>query len=145
MAPGAPPTDIVPSGTPLAFAPKWKASLTADYRIRTKGFADVELGLQGSYQSSQLTLFVPLQQARDTTWIKPYGLVDATIALVERDDRFRVSFIVRNIFDQSFAASIADGGPFAPPTNAANGVSSLRYIIPREADRSFGLLARFNF
>lgn len=142
VAPGAPPTDIVPSGTPLAYAPKWKASLTADYRIRTNGFADVEIGVQGSYQSSQLALFVPSQLIRDRSWIKPYGLVDATIGLVDQDDRFKLSFIVRNLFDTSFTAAIADGGPLSAGNT---GNSSLRYIIPREADRSFGLLARVNF
>jgi iron complex outermembrane receptor protein len=142
VAPGAPPTDIVPSGTPLAYAPKWKASLTADYRIRTNGFADIELGFQGSYQSSQLALFVPSQLIRDRSWIQPYALFDATIGLVDQDDRFKLSFIVRNLFDTSFAAAIADGGPLSAGNT---GNSSLRYIIPREADRSFGLLARFNF
>jgi iron complex outermembrane receptor protein len=142
VAPGAPPTDIVPAGTRLAYAPEWKASLTADYRIRTGGFADVELALQGSYQSSQLALFVPSQLIRDRSWIKPYALVDATIGLVDQDDRFKLSFIVRNLFDTSFTAAIADGGPLSAGNT---GNSSLRYIIPREADRSFGLLARFNF
>ncbi len=142
VAPGALPTEIVPSGTPLAYAPKWKASLTADYRIRTSGFADIEIGMQSSYQSSQLAQFVPSQLIRDRSWIKPYALVDATVALVDQDDRFRLSFIVRNLFDTSFTAAIADGGPLSAGNT---GNSSLRYIIPREADRSFGLLARFNF
>jgi iron complex outermembrane receptor protein len=142
VAPGAPPTDIVPSGTPLAYAPKWKASLSGDYRIRTGGFADIEVAVQTSYQSSQLALFVPSQFIRDRSWIKPYGLVDASVALVEQDDRFRLSFIVRNLFDQSFTAAISDGGPLS---GGNTGNSSLRYIIPREADRSFGLTGRVNF
>jgi iron complex outermembrane receptor protein len=142
VAPGALPTEIVPSGTPLAYAPKWKASLTGNYLIRTSGFANVEIGLQASYQSSQLALFVPSQLIRDRSWIKPYGLVDATVALIDQNDRFKLSFIVRNLFDTSFTAAIADGGPLSA---GATGNSSLRYIIPREADRSFGLTAGFKF
>jgi iron complex outermembrane recepter protein len=42
---------------------------------------------------------------------------------------------VKNLFDKSFASSIVTGGPGG----------SLRYIIPREADRYFGatLLVKF--
>ena len=42
---------------------------------------------------------------------------------------------VRNIFDQSFAASITSGGPGG----------GYRYIIPREADRYYGITGRVNF
>ena len=42
---------------------------------------------------------------------------------------------VKNLFDQSFASSIGAGGPGG----------SFRYIIPREADRYFGITARVNF
>jgi hypothetical protein len=48
---------VIPAGTPLAFAPKWKGSLGADYRWRTNGPVDFTFGLQASTQSSQLSLF----------------------------------------------------------------------------------------
>ena len=48
--PPGPATGVVPSGTPLGFAPKWKGNLSADYRIRTGGSVDFLLGAQGSYQ-----------------------------------------------------------------------------------------------
>ena len=141
LPPGGAPTDKVPDGTPLAYAPKWKATLGGDYRIRTGGFADVEIGLQGSYQSSQLSLFVPSALARARGTIKGYGMVDGIIALAGQDDRWKLSFLAKNIFNQSFAAAIADGGPLS----GGSASSSLRYLIPREADRYFGLTARLNF
>ena len=52
-----------------------------------------------------------------------------------RDDRFRLTFQVKNLFDTSFAAAITSGGPGG----------SYRYIIPREADRYYGVTARVNF
>ena len=142
LPPGAPLTDQVPDGTVLPFSPKFKGSLGANYTIRTGGFADVELGAQGSYQSSQLSLLVANPLIRNNSVIKSYGLLDLTIALVDADNRFRISFLAKNVFDTSFAASIVDGGPLSAGNT---GSSSYRYIIPREADRYFGINARFNF
>jgi iron complex outermembrane recepter protein len=42
---------------------------------------------------------------------------------------------VRNLFDTSFPATITTGGPGG----------ALRYIIPRDADRYFGVTGRVNF
>jgi iron complex outermembrane receptor protein len=142
LPPGAPITDQVPDGTVLPFSPKWKTSLGGSYTIRTGGFADIELGAQGSYQSSQLSLLVASPLIRQNGTIKDYGLLDLSIALVGKDDRYRISFLAKNVFDTSFAASIVDGGPLSAGNT---GSSSYRYIIPREADRYFGINARINF
>ena len=132
-APGA--TAIVPAGTPLAFAPRWKTALGADYRWRTGGDFDVTFAVQGSWQSSQLSLFDPSQAVRDLGRIAPYALVDLQLGLVHKEDRFRLTAVVRNLFDESFAAQITNGGPGG----------GARYIIPREADRYFGLTGRVGF
>lgn len=126
---------VVPAGTPLAFAPKWKGALGADYRWRTGAAIDVAFGTQISTQSSQLSLFDASALLRQQGTINSYSLVDLQFALVEKDDRYRVQFVVRNLFDTSFAAQITNGGPGG----------SLRYIIPRDADRYFGVTARYNF
>lgn len=128
-------TGVVPNGTTLGYAPKWKGSLGADYRIRTGGFADIALGAQGSYQSKQLSQLDASAAVRAATTIKGYGLVDLNAGLVDPEDRFRVNFQVKNLFDQSFAAAITSGGPGG----------SYRYIIPREADRYYGVTGRVNF
>ncbi len=142
LPPGAPITDQIPSGTVLPFSPKFKGSLAGSYTIRTGGFADIELGAQGSYQSSQLSLLVASPLIRENSRIKAYGLVDLSVALVGADNRFRISFLAKNVLDTSFAASIVDGGPLSAGNT---GSTSYRYIIPREADRYFGINARFNF
>ncbi len=128
-------TGVVPSGTPLGYAPKWKGSLGADYRVRTGGAVDVALGAQGSYQSSQLSQLDASAAVRAATTIKAYGLVDLSAGVVDADDRYRVTFQVKNLFDQSFAAAITSGGPGG----------SYRYLIPRDADRYYGVTARVNF
>lgn len=126
---------VIPSGTPLGFAPKWKGNLSVDYRIRTGGAADVYLGAQGSYQSSQLSLFAADAVQRRLGTIGAYGLVNLTAAIATNDDKYRLTFQVRNLLDQSFAAAIANGGPGG----------AYRYQIPRDADRYFGVTGRVNF
>ncbi|MBL8628251.1 MAG: TonB-dependent receptor, partial [Rhodospirillaceae bacterium] len=113
----------------------WKGSLSADYRIRTGAAVDLVLGGQFSAQSDQISQFDAALANRLGTTIDGYGLVDLSAALVDVDDRYRVTFLVKNVFDQGFASAITSGGPGG----------SFRYIIPREADRYFGITARLNF
>jgi iron complex outermembrane recepter protein len=128
-------TGVVPSGTQLGYAPRWKGSLGADWRWRTGGAIDVQLGAQGSYQSSQLSQLDANPVIRRYATIDGYGLVDVSAGVVDADDRYRLTFQVKNLFDQSFAAAITSGGPGG----------SFRYIIPREADRYYGITGRVNF
>jgi iron complex outermembrane recepter protein len=125
----------IPNGNVLAYAPKLKASLGADYRWRTGGSIDVTFGAQTSYQSSSLSAFDTNAANRAAGVIHPYAIVDLSAGIVSADDRFRVTAQVKNLFDQSFASSIGGGGPGG----------SFRYIIPREADRYFGITARVKF
>ncbi|AUW57631.1 TonB-dependent receptor [Sphingobium sp. SCG-1] len=135
LPPGATEAQRVPNGTRLANAPKWKGSLGATYKIETSGFANIELGAQGSYQSSQLYELSPSAAVRAGTTVKGYGIVDVSAGLVSPDNGWSIRAQVKNLFDQSFASSIVSGGPGG----------SYRYIIPREADRYFGVTARVNF
>ena len=132
----APPgATVIPAGTPLAFAPKWKGTFGADYRWRTGAAVDVGFGVTASTQSSQLSLFDASATVRQQGTIDAYSLVDLQFGLIEKDDHYRIQFVVKNLFDQSFAAQITNGGPGG----------SLRYLIPREADRYFGITGRVNF
>jgi iron complex outermembrane receptor protein len=128
-------TDVVPAGTQLGYAPRWKGSLGGDYRIRTGSSIDFTLGAQGSYQSSQISQFDASAAIRDATTIKAYGLLDLSAGIVDAKDAFRIVLQVKNVLDTSFASSIISGGPGG----------SYRYIIPREADRYAGITARLNF
>jgi iron complex outermembrane recepter protein len=125
----------IPNGTTLAYAPKLKASLGGDYRWRTGGSVDFTFGAQGSYQSSQLSFFDTSAANRLAGTIHPYAIVDLSLGIASADDRFRITAQVKNLFDQSFASAIGGGGPGG----------SFRYIIPREADRYFGVTAKVKF
>jgi len=135
LPPGANPADLIASGTPLANAPDWKVSLGAQYLWETGGFANVELNGDVSMQSDQLNELSPSALVRQMTTIDGYSITNLSIALVEPDEKWRVSLQVKNVFDQSFASSIVSGGPGG----------SFRYIIPREADRYVTVSVRFNF
>jgi iron complex outermembrane receptor protein len=133
--PNTPPPAIVPEGTTLANAPKYKLGFNADYRLVTGGLFDIGLNSSISYQSSQLSQFDASAAVRRQTTIPGYGLMDVAVSLIDPNDVWKLAFQVRNLLDTSFAASITTGGPGG----------SLRYIIPREADRYFGVQARVNF
>ena len=135
LPPGADSTQLLAKGTPLANAPKWKMSLGAQYDIETSGFANIELGSQIAMQSDQIYELSPNPAVRLGSTVDGYAIVDLTAALVDPNDGWRVSFQVKNLFDKSFASSIVSGGPGG----------SFRYIIPREADRYFGVTAKINF
>ncbi len=133
-APGAAVTAIVPAGTPLGYAPKWKGSLAMDYRIRTGGFADVFLGGQMNFQSKQLSLFAPDPVQRAFGTIPSYALVNLQAGIGSPDDKWKLTFQVRNLFDKAYPAAIINGGPGG----------SYRYQIPRDADRYFGVTAKIS-
>ncbi len=128
-------TGVIPTGTPLGFAPKWKGDLGVDYRVRTGGPVDVQLGAQGSYQSSELSLFVASAVDRAAGTIGAYGLVNLSAAVLDVKDRYKLTFTVRNVANEHFAAAIANGGV----------LNSYRYQIPRDADRYYGVTGRVNF
>ena len=102
-------TGIVPNGTQLPYAPKYKASLSGDYRLRTGGAIDLTAGAQGSYQSSQISQLDASQAIRDATTIHQYALVDLSAGVVEANDKVRVIFTVKNAFNAHFASAITLG------------------------------------
>ncbi len=135
LPPGANPADLIPSGTPLANAPKWKFATGFDWTIETGGFANVELNGQLAMQSDQIYELSANPAVRRGSTVDGYAIVDLSAALVDQNDGWRVALQVKNLFDKSFASSIVSGGPGG----------AFRYIIPREADRYFGITARVNF
>ncbi|MEQ1550911.1 TonB-dependent receptor [Sphingorhabdus sp.] len=135
LPPGANAADLIPSGTPLANAPEWKFATGFDWTIEAGGFANVELNGQLAMQSDQIYELSPSAAVRRGSTVDGYAIVDLSAALVDQNDGWRVALQVKNLFDKSFASSIVSGGPGG----------AFRYIIPREADRYFGITARVNF
>jgi iron complex outermembrane receptor protein len=129
--PGSTPTAV--KGDPLPLAPKWKGSLGAEWRLQFAA-VDVLPGFTVAYQSEQFS-DIGRRAALADRRIAPYGTVDATLAIADKDDRWRLTLIGRNLTDESYAALLQRGGPGG----------AIRYIIPRDADRYFGAQFRLNF
>ena len=55
--------------------------------------------------------------------------------MIEAEDRWKLTFVARNLFDTSYAATIIGGGP----------AGAYRYQIPRDADRYFGVIGKVSF
>lgn len=135
VAPGAPSTAIVPAGTKLGYAPSIKGSVSFEHRFVTGSFADVAIGSSMNFQSKQFSLFTPDPIQRQLGTIPGYALVNASIALVDPNDDWKLTFHVRNVLDKAYAAAIINGGVSG----------SYRYQIPRDADRYFGATLRVGF
>ena len=134
-APGALPSQIVPAGTKLGFAPTVKGSVSFEHRFVTGGFADVSFGTSMNFQSAQFSLFTPDAVQRRLGTIPGYALVNASLALVDKNDGWKLAIHVRNVLDKAYAAAIVNGGVSG----------SYRYQIPRDADRYFGVTLRVGF
>jgi iron complex outermembrane recepter protein len=135
LAPGLTEADRIPSGSQLPNAPDWKMSLGAQYDWETGGFANVEFASQIAMQSDQIYELSAVPAITRGSTVDGYATVDASVALVDPNNAWRLQFQVKNLFDKSFASSIVSAGPGG----------AFRYIIPREADRYFGVTARVNF
>jgi iron complex outermembrane receptor protein len=125
----------IPAGTKLGYAPVWKGSLAVDHTIETNSFANIAFGVSTNFQSSQLSLFAADAVQRALGTIPAYALVNANVGLVDPDDKWKLTFVVRNLFDKGYAAAIVNGGVGG----------AYRYQIPRDADRYWGVTGRFSF
>lgn len=112
------------NGTVLPFAPEFVYTLGADYTTDLGDAAVLYLGTDYRHTSTQ---YSDLGQAA-TTRITPYGLWNAAIGVSDADDKYRLTFHIRNITDDSYVTS-----------NLAN---QLRLQIPRDADRYVGVSLR---
>lgn len=119
------------NGKPLPFAPKYKGTVTMDWRLplNIDGF-NVDLNSSLVYQSR--TQFDINQNPN--AFQKAYAIWDAGIKVSTDDDKYSLSFIVKNLTDKHFVIQ-----------RIPNGTSFMRQITPRDAERYFGVTGRMNF
>jgi iron complex outermembrane receptor protein len=130
--PGSPATCTSREGERLPLAPEVKYSLTGEYVWQLGALPfDLFANAQYSWQDEQFSSLGAFPAER----IDSYGLLNAGIGIADREDRYRLSLVGRNLTDESYAALITPGGQG----------SAFRYIIPRDADRYFGLDLRLRF
>ena len=131
VPPNSPPSATDRSGERLPFAPEWKGSLNADYQWNLTSSLDMFLNGTISYTSSQYTDLPGTPGPNPLVEVDAYTLVDAAVGVAATTGAWRVALLGKNLTDDSYATLITPGGPGA----------SMRYLIPREADRYFGVQA----
>jgi iron complex outermembrane receptor protein len=112
------------NGTRLPLAPKFSYTVGADYEAPV-GNLRFYAGTDYHHVSKQ---FSDLGEGGP---IAPYGLWNASIGVSDADDRYRLTFMVRNILDESYIL-----------LNTSN---FQRLLIPRDADRYAGVNLRARF
>jgi iron complex outermembrane receptor protein len=126
---GSPASCSAVNGQPLGSA-KVKWSLGADYLVETPSLPfDIGLNTAVTHQgagranANNPTIGPPLEG---------YDLWDASVSLVDRQDRYRLTFVAKNIGDEFY-------------TNARIPSTYIRQQVPRDAERYFGVTLRANF
>jgi iron complex outermembrane receptor protein len=120
------------AGERLPLAPEWKVSIGADYRIEPTTLPfNTRLNVQYSYTGEQFSDI----GANPLFLIDGYGLIDASVTFTDKNERFALSLIGRNLADEAYTPLITPGGPGG----------ALRFAIPREADRYFGISLKAKF
>jgi iron complex outermembrane recepter protein len=116
------------NGTRLPLAPKWSWNIGAAYETPVNVFgadAKVYFRTNYSYSGSQFS------DLGEVGPIDSYGLWNASVGFSDADDNWRLTFMLRNITDESYVL--------------LNTTAGQRLHIPRDADRYGGVSLRFNF
>ena len=108
-------------GTQLPLAPKFVYTLGAGYETDIGGFM-LYLDTDYRHVSRQFS------DLGEQGLIDPYGQWNASVGVSDLDDRYRLTFVIRNVTDESYAL-----------LNVSNGQ---RLQIPRDADRYVGVSLR---
>lgn len=112
-------------GTPLPLAPEWASSLVSEWTAPFIKGSQAHLRGAWSYagdQFSELGAVGPIDQR---------SLVDLSLGFSDPDDRYRLTFHVNNLLNDSYVA--------------LNTQNSVRLLIPRDASRFVGVTFRGNF
>jgi iron complex outermembrane receptor protein len=116
------------NGTKLPLAPEWSWNIGAAYEKPVKAFGkDYKVYLRTSFNHVGKQ-FSDLGQSGP---IDSYGLWNASVGYSDAEDNWRLTFIVRNITDESYVLLNTSAGQ--------------RLHIPRDADRYMGASMRFRF
>ena len=126
---GSPASCAAHNGQTLPYAPEWKANVSADYLLPTPSLP-FDVALNSSYTWQSKTQF---DIDQNPLAIQPaYGTLDASVTLVDRDGRYKLSLVGKNLGDSFYTAARIPG-------------AFVRTQIPRDSERYFGLTLRANF
>jgi iron complex outermembrane receptor protein len=116
-------------GKTLPYSPDWKSYVRADYSIPLANGLDVELGTDYSWQSE---VQYDISQNPDTRQ-GAYGIWNASIALADYNNGWRVALLGKNLADKSYSPMLASGSGY------------IYRAVPRDDERYFGVQLRKDF
>ena len=135
VPPGSPSTADTREGERLPFAPEWKGTLNAEYQWAAFGDYDMFTSLAVSYTDEQATDLPNTPPVNPLLVIPSYTVLDGSIGIAPQSGAWRAALVGKNLTDEAYVSLLTPGGPGG----------SIRMIIPREADRYWGVQFRYNF
>ncbi len=122
-------------GTPLPFAPDLAFNVSAQYWVPLANQPfDLVFDTQYNYNDEVASTIFVTDLDNSVNRIDSYGIWNANISLVSKDDTYAFILHMRNIADESYVSTVSGGFD-----------AGARLQIPRDADRYFGASARFSF
>lgn len=120
------------SGLSVPFSPELKYSVAAEYVLETAHGFDVYFNSSYVFTDEQYSdLPSNTGDFNPASLLPDYAVLNGSIGFSFNDDAFRVTFVAKNITDESFATTYSG--------------DNFRYQIPREADRYYGVSFRAQF
>lgn len=107
------------NGTVLPLAPTWSSNLTSEWTAPFLFETDAHLRASWSFQDEQFS------ELGNVGPIEQHSLVDLSLGFSDKDDRFRLTFLVNNVLNDSYVA--------------LNTAAGQRLHIPRDASRYVGV------
>jgi iron complex outermembrane receptor protein len=135
---GASPVQNVRGGD-LPNAPRWRGNVSARYEFGIPG-TSLESFVQLSGTSQSKMNFVIEQDP--LTAQDGYTLVDASLGFRDQDNRYRLTFFVKNLFDEHYVSLLARSSTLSTATLTPN---QLTGNVPKEANRYFGATFGMSF
>ena len=117
------------NGKTLPFSPDWKTYVRADYTIPLDNGLDIELGTDYGWQSE---VQYDISQNPNTKQ-GAYGIWNASVALADYSNGWRVSVLGKNLANTSYSPLLASGGNY------------IYRAVPRDDERYFGIQLRKDF
>jgi iron complex outermembrane receptor protein len=117
------------NGKTLPYSPDWKSYVRADYTIPLDNGLDIELGTDYSWQSE---VQYDISQNPDTKQ-GAYGIWNASAALADYSNGWRVALLAKNLADKSYSPMLASGTGY------------IYRAVPRDDERYFGVQLRKDF
>lgn len=113
------------NGTRLPLAPKWSTSIISEWTAPFVMDTNAHLRAAWSFQDDQFS------DLGNVGPIEQHSLIDLSLGFSDQDDRYRLTFHVNNLLDDSYVTLNTSAGQ--------------RLHIPRDASRYVGVTFRANF